>query len=103
MSMLIKNLLFAGKTVAISSENVQFNGEGVGEVQSDELAYSVLKLKGFERVEDEPVVVTEVSASEVSTPEAKSEIPPEVKPEVVAPVVRQPAAIKRTPPPSRNK
>ena len=60
MSRLVKNELFAGKTVQVSSESVTFDKDGIGEIQSDALAEEILTLKGY----SDPVTI-EVDADAV--------------------------------------
>lgn len=55
--MKIKNILFANKTVGISTEDVIFDDQGIGDIKSDKIYNQVLKLQGFYPVVEEKKVV----------------------------------------------
>lgn len=48
----IRNIKLAGETVGISVETVVFDDNGIGEIKSAELYQEVVKMNGFEPVEE---------------------------------------------------
>jgi hypothetical protein len=53
MSFKVLNIRLAGKLVGISTETVQFDGQGVGEIQSESIYNEVLQLNNFFPVQDD--------------------------------------------------
>lgn len=74
MTYKVSNPTLAGKKVAISTEEVEFNELGVGEIQSEEIYTSVLDLANFHAYEkSEAEKAAEEAAIKEAEEKAKAE------------------------------
>lgn len=62
----IRNVNFAGKTVAVSEEVVTFDKDGIGELESEHIYSNVLNLRNFSAVEDSKEVFGPKESGDVS-------------------------------------
>jgi hypothetical protein len=74
MTYKVSNPTLAGKKVAISTEEVQFDELGVGEIQSEEIYTSVLSLANFHAYEkSEAEKAAEAAAAKEAEEKAKAD------------------------------